>query len=284
MVLRTRQRVRVLGPADVVDVQRLIAQDPITNVFVDHRVRVTNLEPRWLGGEMWGYDDDEAGGLLSICHAAANLTPAQATPEALEAFASRALDQGRRCGSIMGRDHDVSALWQRLEPAWGPARSVRPRQPFLVLAGPPAVEPAPQVRRVRPDELDILYPACVSMYTEELGISPEIQGGSALYRARVAHLISKGYAFAHIEAGEVLFKAELHAVTPAACQVQSVWVNPRYRGHGLAAPGVAAVCATAVRDYAPTVSLYVNEHNDPARRAYARVGFAERCRFATILF
>jgi predicted GNAT family acetyltransferase len=32
------------------------------------------------------------------------------------------------------------------------------------------------------------------------------------------------------------------------------------------------------------VTLYVNEHNEPARRAYARVGFVERCRFATILF
>ena len=122
------------------------------------------------------------------------------------------------------------------------------------------------------------------MYTEELGVSPEVQGGSALYRARVAQLISKGYAFAHIEDDEVVFKAELHAVTPAACQIQSVWVNPRYRGRGLAAPGVAAVCAAAIRDYAPTVSLYVNEHNEPARRAYDRVGFVERCRFATILF
>jgi uncharacterized protein len=282
MMLRTRQQVRVLGPADLGDVQRLIAQDPITNVFVDHRVRVTNLEPRWLGGEMWGYDD--GAGLVSICHAAANLTPALATPAALEAFASRALDQGRRCGSIMGPDSDVSALWRRLEPAWGPARSIRPHQPFLVLEGSPQVDPSPKVRRVRQDELDILYPACVAMYTEELGVSPEVQGGSALYRARVAHLITKGYAFAHIEAGEVLFKAELHAVTPAACQVQSVWVNPRYRGQGLAAPGVAAVCAAAIHDYAPVVSLYVNEHNEAARRAYDRVGFAERCRFATILF
>jgi predicted GNAT family acetyltransferase len=282
MILRTRQRVRVLGPADLHDVQRVIAQDPITNVFVDHRVRATNLEPKWLGGEMWGYD--EGGALLSICHAAANLTPAQATPAALQAFASRALEQGRRCGSIMGRDDDVSALWQLLEPTWGPARSVRPRQPFLVLTGPPQVGPSRHVRRVRPDELDTLYPACVAMYTEELGVSPELQGGAALYRARVAHLISKGYAFAHIEDGQVLFKAELHAVTPVSCQVQSVWVNPRYRGQGLAAPGVAAVCETAMRDYAPTASLYVNEHNEPARRAYDRVGFTERCRFATILF
>ncbi|MBA2560732.1 MAG: GNAT family N-acetyltransferase [Propionibacteriales bacterium] len=282
MVLQTRSRLRVLGPADLDDVHRLIAQDPITNVFVDHRVRITNLEPRWVGGEVWGYD--EGGELLSICHAGANLTPVQATPAALEAFAARALEQGRRCGSIMGPDSDVSALWQVLEPRWGPARSIRPRQPFLVLTGSPHVEPSRLVRRVRPHEIDLLYPACVAMYTEELGVSPELQSGAALYRARVAQLIAKGYAFACIESDEVVFKAELHAVTPAACQIQSVWVNPRHRGRGLAASGVAAVCATAMHDYAPTVSLYVNEHNEPARRAYHRVGFTERCRFATILF
>ncbi len=282
MVLRTRQRLRVLGPGDIDAVNRVIAQDPITNVFVDHRVRATNLEPRWLGGEVWGYDDGE--GLVSLCHAAANLTPVQATPAALQAFAHRALEQGRRCGSIMGLDDDVAELWRLLEPEWGPARSVRPNQPFLVLDRRPQVVPSPLVRRVLPQEIDLLYPACVAMYTEELGVSPETQGGASVYRARVAQLISKGYAFAHIEDGRVLFKAELHAVTPAACQVQSVWVNPLMRGRGLAAPGVAAVCETAVRDYAPAVSLYVNEHNEPARRAYDRVGFTERCRFATILF
>jgi predicted GNAT family acetyltransferase len=281
MTVRTR-RVRVLGPADLAAVRQVLAADPITNVFVDHRVRTTKLEPRWLGGEIWGYD--EGRGLVSICHAAANLTPVQATSAAVEAFAHRALEQGRRCGSIMGPDAEVAALWRLLEDDWGPARSIRPRQPFLVMTGEPKVTPSLHVRRVRPHELDLLYPACVTMYTEELGVSPELQGGAALYRARVAQLISKGYAFAHIEDGEVVFKAELQAVTPDACQVQSVWVNPRYRGQGLAAPGVAAVCAIALRDYAPVVSLYVNEHNEPARRAYSRVGFAERCRFATILF
>jgi len=281
-VLRTRQRVRVLGPADLDAVREVIAADPVTHVFVDQRVRLTRLEPRWLGGEVWGYD--EGGALTSICHAAANLVPVRATPAALDAFAARALMEGRRCGSIMGPSHDVARLWRTLEPDWGPARSIRPRQPFMVLKEAPSVEPSTQVRRVRSDELDVLYPACVAMYHEELGVSPEANGGAALYRARVAQLIAKGHAFAYIEGGEVIFKAELGAVTPQACQVQSVWVNPRYRGKGIAASGVGTVCATAMRELAPVVCLYVNEGNEAARRTYARVGFVETGHFATILF
>ncbi len=282
MELRTRQRVRVLGPADLHAVHRLLLKDPVTHVFVDHRIRVTRMEPRWLGGEIWGYH--EGSELISLCHAAANLAPVQGTPDSLDAFAARALAQGRNCGSIMGPEDDVRHLWRILGPEWGPARSIRPSQPFMVLDRPPIVAPAPEVRRVRPDELDILYPACVAMYTEELGVSPEANGGARLYRARVAQLISKGHAFAHIENGSVVFKAELGAVTPHAAHLQSVWVEPRLRGQGLAEGGVAAVCAQTLADVAPVVSLYVNQHNEAARRTYERVGFSTTGTFATILF
>lgn len=279
---RTRSGVRLLGPADLADVHRVIARDPVTHVFVDSRVRLTGLEARWLGGEVWGYD--EGGELLSVCHAAANLSPVEATGSALRAFAEQAAFQGRKCGSMLGPHDQVCELWRLLEPHWGPARSVRPRQPFLTLATPPRVAPSPEVRVVRLDEIDVLYPACVAMYTEELGVSPEVAGGASAYRGRVAQLITRRHVFACIQGGKVVFKAELGAVTPHAAQLQSVWVDPRWRGQGLAAPAVAAVCEVALRDVAPVVCLYVNAHNEPARRAYDRVGFVETGRFATILF
>jgi len=40
---------------------------------------------------------------------------------------------------------------------------------------------------------------------------------------------------------QVMFKAEIGAVTPQACQVQGVWVRPELRGRGLAVAGMAAV-------------------------------------------
>src|ERR1700734_21250 len=61
-------------------------------------------------------------------------------------------------------------LWGLLRPHWGPAREVRPVQPVMVTEGPPLVAPDPLVRRVRPEEIDILWPACVAMFTEEVGV------------------------------------------------------------------------------------------------------------------
>ena len=81
-----------------------------------------------------------------------------------------------------------------------------------------------------------------------------------------------------------MFKAEVAAASPFACQVQGVYVDPSRRGEGLAAAGMAAVVRLALRDIAPVVSLYVNEHNEPARKAYARAGFEDAGTFSTIMF
>jgi predicted GNAT family acetyltransferase len=47
---------------------------------------------------------------------------------------------------------------------------------------------------------------------------------------------------------------------------------------------MAAVVAEALRSIAPVVSLYVNDYNLPARRAYAKVGFADVGSFMSVLF
>jgi predicted GNAT family acetyltransferase len=154
----------------------------------------------------------------------------------------------------------------------------------MAISGAPACPADPLVRRVRPDELNILMPACVAMFTEEVGVSPIGADGGATYRARVAELIRAGCAFARIEDGEVVFKAEVGSVTPHACQVQGVWVNPARRGEGLASAGMAAVVAQARRTIAPVVSLYVNDFNTPARAAYRRAGFTDVGTFMSVLF
>jgi uncharacterized protein len=281
-VLRTQPALRLLGPSDLPAMLELTACDPVVNVFADYRARLTQLDPRWLGGEVWGYH--EQGRLVAACHSAANLVPVQATPAALAAFAERATSQPRRCATIVGPAEAVGTLWRHLAPHWSRPRELRWQQPHLQISSSPALAPDPLVRRTQPSDMDALYPACVAMYTEEVGVSPEAGGGADLYRARVAQLVAKGWSFARIEDGRVVFKAEVAAATPYACQVQGVYVDPARRGDGLAAAGMAAVVEHALRDIAPVVSLYVNEHNLPARRAYEHAGFEQTGLFATIMF
>lgn len=279
----TQTTTRVLEPSDLGAALAVLESEPVANAFVTSRVQIAGLDPWRLGGEMWGWYAD--GRLRSLCYSGANLVPICATPEAVRAFADRARRAGRRCSSIVGPAEPTAQLWRLLEPGWGPAREVRAHQPLMVTESPSAdVTPDPLVRRIRKDEMDVLMPACVAMFTEEVGISPLAGDGGLLYQARVAELIGAGRSFARIEDGRVVFKAEIGAATPQACQIQGVWVAPEQRGRGLSETGMAAVLRYALADVAPVVSLYVNDYNTPARKAYARVGFRETGAFMSVLF
>jgi predicted GNAT family acetyltransferase len=285
-VLRTRPwrstSLRLLTDRDRDEVLAICDRDPVANVFVSSRIRAATLDPARLGGQVWGYAD--GGQLTSVCYSGANLVPVEATPDAITAFAGKARLQGRRCSSIVGPAEAVSQLWELLSPWWGTPRDIRPVQPVMAIAGPGPIEPDPLVRMVRPAQLDIVLPSCIAMFTEEVGVSPIGIDGGAAYRARMADLIAHGRSFARIEAdGTVLFKAEVGAVSPQACQIQGVWVPPQARGQGHAIRGMAAVVREALR-LAPVVSLYVNDFNTPARAAYKRVGFTEVGTFMSVLF
>jgi uncharacterized protein len=283
-VLRT-PTARVLDETDEPAVRRLLATDPVAACVIAGRVETAGTAARTLGAPLWGVGTGRS--LDAICLAGANLIPF-AVPgserTAAAAFAERARRAGRRCSTIVGPAPAVEPLWELLEPAWGPARDHRPRQPLLAIEGPPAVAPEPRVRPVRPAELEILMPAAVAMFTEEVGVSPLRVDGGAGYRARVADLVRAGQSLAWIEDGEVLFKAEIGAVSRTVCQVQGVWVAPAHRGRGIGTAGTAAVVEYARVAIAPVVSLYVNDFNAPARASYARVGFREVGRFASVLF
>ncbi|MFJ4708359.1 GNAT family N-acetyltransferase [Streptomyces anulatus] len=279
----TQTTTRVLEPSDLGAALAVLESEPVANAFVTSRVQVAGLDPWRLGGEMWGWYAD--GMLRSLCYSGANLVPICAGPEAVRAFADRARRAGRRCSSIVGPAESTTRLWRLLEPTWGPAREVRANQPLMVTESLSAdVTPDPLVRRVRKDETEVLMPACVAMFTEEVGISPLAGDGGLLYQARVAELVGSGRSFARIDDGKVVFKAEIGAATPQACQIQGVWVAPEHRGKGLSETGMAAVLRYALADVAPVVSLYVNDYNTPARKAYRRVGFREVGAFMSVLF
>jgi predicted GNAT family acetyltransferase len=121
------------------------------------------------------------------------------------------------------------------------------------------------------------------MFAEELGVSPHVSPGTAAFLARVRGLISERRAFASADfRGQIVFKAEIGAVSRHTAQVQGVWVRPDLRGRGIGARGLATVLAHALT-IAPSVSLYVNDFNVPARRMYARLGMREHATLATVL-
>jgi predicted GNAT family acetyltransferase len=273
--------VRLLGDTDRGAVERLLDLEPYTGAQVAERIAAAGLSRRRHDARIFGYGSRHQ--LESLCWLGANLIPVHAGPVAVRAFADLIGSEMRICSSIVGDATAVLPLWDRLRPAWGRARDVRECQPLLAADGFPPVAADPAVRLVRPGEVDLLYPASVAMYTEEVGVSPVIDGDTG-YRDRVRDLVRSGRAYARFVDGQVVFKAELAVITRHTAQVQGVWTAPQWRGRGIATAGMAAVVRDALRRVAPTVTLYVNDFNEAACRVYARCGFRRVGTFATVLF
>lgn len=273
--------VRVLGAADTAGLRELAGADPVANVFIlAHLESTGTAAPTPGGANVLGVFDD--GLLVGACWAGANLVPVQLDPGFTGAVAAAAHRAGRRYASIFGPAGTVLALHSHLEQMGHAAHEVRPDQPLMTIAGPPAVEPNWQLGFGQFADFDTILPACAAMFEEEVGYSPYL-GGRDFYSRRVAGLIRQGHSLVHLSDGEVVFKAELGAVTSEVTQVQGVWMNPSYRGLGLSAGYMAAVVLLAQK-IAPITSLYVNDYNSRARATYERVGFRQVGTFATVLF
>lgn len=273
--------VRVLGRADRGLAAALVDADPVVHSFVASRLDAGVLEPH-IAGELWGYPAERPRALV---HVGANLVPVGADAEASRAFAER-MGPARPFCAIVGPREEVLGLWRALADAWGPAyarvRAVRERQPLLAADAVCPVPEDPRLVQITPEHLASYFDAAVAMYTEELDENP-LQTNPHGYRRHVRSLIDSGRAYGIVEDGEVVFKADVGAVGHGVAQVQGVWLHPRLRGRGLAAPAMAAVTNRVVRS-GRVAALYVNDFNAPARATYARCGYTERGVFTTVLY
>lgn len=267
-------------------VNQLIAiadRDPIKQCFVGARLELTRLGmKRPTYPDLLGYFDD--GNLKSAMFLGANLIPINTTQIARQEFAAVLKRMGRRSSSITGPASEVLPLWELLESSWGSAREIRSNQPLMAISNRSQIPADEKVRYSNTADLELLYPACVAMFTEEVGVSPIGPGTGSTYRNRVSEIISDKHSFVRIENEKVVFKAEVGTIGNNVAQIQGVWIDPEFRGKGLAAPAMSAVVKFILDDIAGTASLYANDYNKPAIATYTKVGFNQVDTFATIHF
>ncbi|MDR2703225.1 MAG: GNAT family N-acetyltransferase [Cellulomonadaceae bacterium] len=213
---------------------------------------------------------------------------------ALKAFVAQSKYWGARCSSIVGPTEFLTPFWQQLAKHWPYAREVRDNQPLLSLSEQPKSNIDPEVNASRISELDLILPANIAMFTEEMGYSP-LRFGAHTYRQHVANLINAGHSFRRLgpppiptsgaapPPQQVIFKADVGQAALGVAQLQGVWIHPDRRGQGLAKPALAAAIRQIQQTIAPTVALYVNHSNRRARHIYADLGFAQVGTFATVL-
>ncbi|WP_082635483.1 GNAT family N-acetyltransferase [Arthrobacter sp. NIO-1057] len=259
----------------------LLDRDPVANIFTRSQVNLHRSAAPDGFAHIAGIDGE--AGLESACWVGANVAPTLMSEDEATNFAQHALESRQRFASVFGPAQSVLAMHEVLREGPQAIFDVRGNQPLLTISHQPTGIARNRLRPARLHEFDLVLPASAAMFEEELGYSP-LENGGSFYRSRVRQLIRDAHTVIDCdENGEVIFKADLGTVTEEVVQIQGVWVNPKYRGLGLAAGYMSSTVDYALQ-FAPVVSLYVNDFNVAAVKTYERIGFEQVGTFATILF
>ena len=182
---------------------------------------------------------------------------------------------------IIGEERAVDELWAEARDRMPKPRDDRPGQPVYVLEDEP--EPGESGLRVATArDLDLLVPACAEAHREEIGIDP-LRRDPEGFRWRTRAQIEEGRSWLWLVDGVIRFKAEASAWTPAAVQLQQVWVDPVARGRGYAQRGLRDLCRLLL-ERVPTVCLFVRPENTPALRLYDSIGMTRALTYRSLIF
>ena len=235
------------------------AEAPVERVFLEDVAR------RGLGRFAAAADEDRR--LTALCHVGANVVP---SGEGCAVFGDAAVRGEARM--IIGEERAVGELWESIRDRMSEPRDDRPGQPVYAIEEPPEHGDT-ALRPATPDDLELLLPACAAAHEEEIGIDP----------LRTRTQIDEGRSWLWLENGTILFKAEASAWTPAAVQIQQVWVDPEARGRKYAQRGMRDLCRLLL-EFVPTVCLFVRPENAPAIRVYDAIGMRRVLAYRSLIF
>ncbi|MFN2469212.1 MAG: GNAT family N-acetyltransferase [Gaiellaceae bacterium] len=242
------------------------AEEPVERVFLEDVAR------RGLGRFTATATN---GRLTALCHSGANVVP---SGKGCAAFAEiAALGRAR---ILIGEELAVSELWDASARRLPAAREDRAGQPVYVLEAPPEAGDT-GLRAATAADLDRLVPACAAAHREELGIDPMRRDPEG-FRWRTRAQIEESRSWLWLDRGRILFKAEASAWTPAAVQLQQVWVDPAARNRGYARRGMRDLCRLLLRQV-PRVCLFVRAENAPAIRVYEAIGMRRTISYRSII-
>jgi RimJ/RimL family protein N-acetyltransferase len=262
-----KARSGTLVEPDLDQILGFCAREPVERVFLEDVAR------RGLGR----FSAVAANGKLrALCHVGANVVPSGADCAAFADVAVRG-----RPRMLIGEERAVGELWSAARERLPLPRQDRPGQPVYVLDE----APDPGETGLRPamlDDFDLLLPACAAAHREELGIDPMRRDQEA-FRWRTRAQIEEGRSWIWERDGAILFKAEASAWTPAAVQLQQVWVDPGERNQHYARRGMRDLCRRLL-ERVSTVCLFVRPENTAAIRVYEAIGMQRTITYRSLIF
>ena len=196
--------------------------------------------------------------------------------------ALKRLFRGKRASSVQGTTADVAVVERVKERGFNPFASpviVDPVDYSLMNLDEP---PRSQARSAGPKDLvirrafsadaELLFPLQAAYELEEVVPKGGEFNAAAARLAFEKSLRERLILYAILD-GAAVGKAGTNASAYRRDQIGGVFVDPRYRGRGIATRLVAELSAALIAENRKVV-LFVKKRNIPARAAYEKVGFA----------
>lgn len=268
-----RWSIKPIGDGDVPSALAFLRHDPLINVYLISRL----LEERYAASTQM-VEVRFNREIVMLASLATNIVlasdpsqTADVTETAIAAIADRVLSRVLPVRAIISPARLVEMLWSRLSTRLDPPTVVRLTQPVYAIRGRLDFPDLTAAHYSVPRDLENLVPACAAMHKEEVGIDP-LERDAAGYRERIRELIERKRSVVLLHQGRIAAKCEYSAVTSDAVQLMGVWTAPDLRRRGFSRILLREVCGHVARK-GKTVTLFVNDFNNPAVSLYESLGF-----------
>ncbi|HEX8144956.1 MAG TPA: GNAT family N-acetyltransferase [Pyrinomonadaceae bacterium] len=181
---------------------------------------------------------------------------------------------------MLGEHEEIEQFWNYYAENRETPRFVR-RELLFEQRWPVEVREAVEgLRLATKDDLKLVIPAHAQMAFEESRVNP-LEDDPMGFRLRCERRIMQGRTWVLVEAGRLIFKAEVVAETPAATYIEGVYVNPSDRDKGYALRCLSQL-SHRLLERSSSICLLVNEQNRRAQATYQKVGYKLRAYYDSI--
>ena len=260
------------------EVMEFLARRPIHTVAMVGLIHDNGLVSSLNRGTFYGCRNlqGQLEGVALIGHATLIETTSD---RALEALAKIA----QTCTTghlIMGEQERINEFWNYYAEAGQDMRRAC-RETLFELRWPVEARPeVPGLRLATAADLELIMPVQAQMAFDESGVNP-LERDPEGFRRRCARRIEQGRTWVSIEAGKLIFKADIVSDTSSVIYLEGIWTNEerRSQGYGLRCMSQLArllLCRTQ------SICVLVNEDNTKAQNFYQRAGYKRRAVYDTI--
>ena len=181
---------------------------------------------------------------------------------------------------IMGEKERINEFWDYYAEAGQHMRRAC-REILFELRWPvEARAEVPGLRLATPADLELIIPVQAELAFEESGVNP-LERDPEGFRQRCARRIEQGRTWISVEAGKLIFKADIVADTSSVIYLEGIWTRAEQRSKGFGLRCMSQL-ARLLLSRTQSICVLVNEKNTKAQNFYQRAGYKRRAVYDTI--